>query len=74
MYNLAKDPGESNDVAYLYPDRVSKMLPKMLAFREANQKRRAANLILLDGRDKEQLSAEEREELQKKLKSLGYIQ
>jgi arylsulfatase A-like enzyme len=74
LYNLSRDPGETNDVAYLYPERVSKMLSSLQQFREANQKRLTANLILLGGGGTTQLNDEEREELQKKLKSLGYIQ
>ena len=74
LYNLSRDPGEANDVAYLYPERVAEMLSVLQQFREANQERLTANLILIEGGGKEQLSDQEREELEKKLKSLGYIQ
>lgn len=74
LYDLANDPGELRDVAGAHEARIGEMLPKLLAHREANQRRLTANLILLDGTGKAQLSDQEREELQKKLNSLGYIQ
>ncbi len=74
LYNLSRDPGETNDVAYLYPERVTEMLSTLRQFRESNQKRLTTNLILLDGRGTERLSEQEKEALEKKLKALGYIQ
>jgi arylsulfatase A-like enzyme len=73
LYDLENDAHELNDVAAVYEDKVQAMLQKILVRRVENKHRQTANLVRLDG-EKDELSEEEREELQKKLKALGYIQ
>lgn len=73
LYDLLNDPRESNNVVAGHSDKAQAMLAKILAQREANARRQAANLARLDGSE-DQLSEKEREELRKKLKALGYIQ
>ena len=73
LYDLVNDPAELNNVAAAHEDRIQTMLPMILDNRRRNQQRQAANLSRLDGTEQE-LSEKEREDMLKKLKSLGYIQ
>jgi hypothetical protein len=73
LYDLLNDERGLNNIAVAHEDKVQEMLPKLLAQREANKPQQAANLARLDG-IKDELSEEEKEELQKELKALGYIE
>jgi arylsulfatase A-like enzyme len=73
LYDLASDPSELHDAAASSSETFRNMLHKLFARREAIRRRLKANLARLDRTDAP-LSTSEREELEKKLKSLGYIQ
>ncbi|MDH3380575.1 MAG: sulfatase-like hydrolase/transferase [Gammaproteobacteria bacterium] len=73
LYDLVHDPRELDNVAAGHGDKVQAMSESLLAQREANAKRHAANLARFDGSELE-LSEEEEQKLRKELRSLGYIQ
>jgi hypothetical protein len=73
LFDLTNDPGEQHNLASSGGDRAEAMMRKILTRRRENNQRQAAGLFSLEGNQKE-LTEEEKKELEKKLKSLGYIQ
>jgi arylsulfatase A-like enzyme len=73
LFDLSNDPLELNNVAASHEQKAQAMLEKILAMREANAQRQAANFDRLDGSESK-LTKKEKEKLQKQLKALGYIQ
>jgi arylsulfatase A-like enzyme len=74
MYFLPDDPGEKKNIAAGNRARAASMFTQIVALRADNQKRQEENLLLVDDAGKDDMTAKEKRELQKKLKSLGYIQ
>ena len=73
LHDLDNDPRESNNVARAHEDKAQAMAAKILAFRKTNAQRQEVNFSRIDSA-REGLSKEEKEELQKKLRALGYVQ
>jgi hypothetical protein len=74
LYFLPDDPGETRNVAARNGDRAAEMFARIVAIRADNRKKQEENLLLVDEAGKDELTPKEKRELQRKLKSLGYIQ
>ena len=72
LFDLSSDPTESVDIAADRPDLAREMMQRILTIRQVNQQRQTANFARVDSLASE-LSDEEAEELDKKLRALGYI-
>jgi len=72
LYDIASDPLEAINSAAQNPQRVESMFEKIKKHREQNQRRRKKNLAAL-GDHIEEMSPKEKQEIIKKLKSLGYL-
>ena len=73
LYNLTEDGGESVNIASSQPDRVASMYDAVLRLRKTNSDRQEKNIAALDEDDLRELSDQEKQDIIKKLKSLGYI-
>jgi arylsulfatase A-like enzyme len=74
LYDLAEDGGESLNIASSQPDRVASMYDAVLRLRKTNSVRQEKNIAALDEDDLRELPEQEKQDIIKKLKSLGYIQ
>jgi arylsulfatase A-like enzyme len=73
LFHLAVDPGETKNIAARHTDRVEAMMARIRAQRAENERRREANRLEL-GDDEDEMTVQEKRELYRKLKSLGYVQ
>ncbi len=72
LYDISKDPLELNNIATSNHEIMQSMLKKIADFREENKRRQAINITKIDP-DDTQLTDEEKQEMLKELKALGYI-
>jgi hypothetical protein len=73
LYDLSRDPGELKNIAAGNDARIQSMLSVIQENRRQNLERQTLNISRLDSTTNT-LSESEREEMLKKLKSLGYVQ
>ena len=73
LYDIHKDPGETNNLESRYPEKVNAMLEKIMAIRQENLNRQKENRAALDD-NIDGLSDSERKKVIDRLRALGYIQ
>jgi arylsulfatase A-like enzyme len=74
LYFLPEDPVETRNIAARDRDRAAEMFARIVALRADNRRKQEENLLLVDEAGKDEMTEQEKRELQRKLKSLGYIQ
>jgi arylsulfatase A-like enzyme len=74
LYHLAEDGDEKENIASSQADRVASMYDAVLKLRKTNSERQKKNIAALNEDDLREFSEQEKQDIIKKLKALGYIQ